>query len=101
MRIPAGFDTDQTRRLLFEKSQHPRATQPSVEDRKAIGVSAVDLKNLFSQIQPDGGNLLHGTAPMLWRCDNDHGLALRCCGGGPFHLITFDQATAPVWLNCI
>ena len=47
MRTPTSLDTDQTRRLLFEKPQNLTASQSTVENRRAIGVRAVNLKNLF------------------------------------------------------
>jgi hypothetical protein len=62
MRTPARLNTDQTRTLLFEKSQNLRTAEPSVEDSRAVGVSAMDLKHLFSQIQTDG-NFSHEAAP--------------------------------------
>jgi hypothetical protein len=72
MRASACFDTDEAWRLPLEKSQYFPSTQSSIEDRSAIGVSAVNLKNLFSQIQSYRGNLLHGTAPVRVAFDNDH-----------------------------
>jgi len=35
-------------------------------------VSGMDLENLLGQIQPDRGNLLHGTAPYCGVARNDH-----------------------------
>jgi hypothetical protein len=67
MRAAASLKADQTRRLLLEKAQYLGAAQLSVEDRRILGVGTVDLKNLLGQIQPDSGNVLHGTAPSLWR----------------------------------
>src|SRR5690606_9165658 len=67
VRTAAGLKANQTRRLLLEEPQHFRAVELPVENWRTLGVGAVDLKNLLGQIQPDGGNLLHGTAPTLWR----------------------------------
>lgn len=71
-RAAAGLKGDQTHRLLLEKPQHLGAVELSIDDWRTLGVSAVDLKNLLGQIQPDGGNLRQGTALTLWRLDNDH-----------------------------
>jgi hypothetical protein len=65
MRTAARLQSDQTRRKLLEKAQDLRSTQFPIEDRRALGVGAVNLKNVLGQIQADGGNLLHGTAPYL------------------------------------
>lgn len=65
MRAAAGFDTNQACWLFLEKPQHFALAQLAVQDRGTLGIGAMDLKNLFGQIQPDSGNLLHGTAPTL------------------------------------
>ena len=48
----------------------------SVEDWGAFGVGAMNLKNLFGQIQTDGANLFDGTAPLYCGvASNGHVLA--------------------------
>ena len=37
----------------------------------ATGVGGMNLENLLGQVQTDGGNLLHGTAPFVWACRTD------------------------------
>lgn len=66
----------------FEEAQHLGATQFSIEHGRTFIVGAVNLENVFGQIQPDGANLLHGTVPPLWRSSNDHVLALDAVGAG-------------------
>jgi hypothetical protein len=65
MRPAAGLQTGQTRRHFLEKAKHLGSTQLSVEDWGAFGVGAMNLKNLFGQIQTNGANLFYGTAPYI------------------------------------
>ncbi|WP_247523609.1 hypothetical protein [Bradyrhizobium sp. 145] len=62
MGTAARRQADQTRRKLFKKAQHVAPTQFSIEDRRALGIGAVYLKNALGPIQADGVNLIHGTA---------------------------------------
>lgn len=65
MRTAAGLQAGQTRRHFLEKAKHPGSTQLPVEDWGASGAGAMNLKNLFGQIQTDGANLFNGTAPCI------------------------------------
>jgi hypothetical protein len=65
MRTAAGLVTDQAGKLLSKFNTSARRSF-RLKIRIALGVSAVDLKNLLGQIQSDGGNLFHGTAAILW-----------------------------------
>jgi len=44
------------------------APQLSAYYRRSLEIGGMNLENLLDQIQPDRGNLFHGTAPCLWRC---------------------------------
>src|SRR5579863_5820958 len=85
MRPSAGLHSDQARRQLLEKGQHVSPTQLATGDRTTVRLSAVNLKYLLGQIQTNGGNLFHGSAPChvvvatttLWHTD--------AVIAGPFH----------------
>ncbi len=50
VRSATGFDPDEAWRQPLEKAQHFCSTEPAVEQRRAICVSAVHLKDIFSDV---------------------------------------------------
>jgi hypothetical protein len=52
-------------RAEFLEELQLAATKLSIEDRRAIALWAVNLENVFGQIEPDGANMLHGTVPPI------------------------------------
>jgi hypothetical protein len=68
----ACLHANQTWRQLFEEAQDFAATQFPIEQGRTCNIGAVNLENVFGQIEPDGANILHGTVHPLWRSSNDH-----------------------------
>jgi len=64
----ARLEPDQTPRRLPEKAQYVSAPQRSAYYRRSLEIGGMDLENLLGEIQPDRGNLFHGTAPCLRCC---------------------------------
>jgi hypothetical protein len=89
MRGTASLNANQARRQLGEKRQHLRAPQCLPDADRARGVNAMHLKNMFGQIQADGGNLHTGgsfarvcvTATAVWHLD-------AVSGSHPPHLLS-------------
>jgi hypothetical protein len=46
----AGFHSDQARRKILKKRQHPGASQLAAEDHASLHVNAMDLKDILRKI---------------------------------------------------
>jgi hypothetical protein len=62
----AGFHSDQARRQILKKRQHPGAPQLAAEDHASLRVNAMDLKNILRKIDTYRDNFAHGR--LLFPC---------------------------------
>jgi len=54
---------EQTRTQLGEEAENLSPAELASENRRAFGIGAMHLKDLFRQMQPDFDNPFHGMAP--------------------------------------
>ena len=74
----ARFHADQTGLKSVEERLHLTATKGLADNYLAQLINAMDLKNVFRQINADGGNTHSGWLLLLVVPDENHTLALRC-----------------------
>ena len=59
VRVVTGLDSDEARRKLGKKWQHPRKLQPTAQNSFARTVHSMNLKNRLRDIQTNRSNILH------------------------------------------
>lgn len=61
----ASLNADQARRQCPEESNDIVAAQPVAAHNRASTIDPVDLEDMLGDIQPNGGNLLHGWLSLM------------------------------------
>ena len=85
-----GCHPDKASRLILEGLHHFAASEFAIEDRDAIPLRAVNLKDILRQTQLDSANISHGTVTPLWRSKTTKSLHVEAFGG-PFHFINLGE----------
>jgi hypothetical protein len=67
VRAAAGFHTDQAGRQIREESEKLGSLDLLTQDRSTVAVNAVNLENIFRQIDADRGHI-HGRALLVVGC---------------------------------
>ena len=62
----ARLHANAARRQIGKELKNPRSTNTLADYHRAICIDAVNLKQIFGDIQTDRANLAHGRFPSMW-----------------------------------